>query len=140
MRISDGSSDVCSSDLADRAGRACGAPGGDPRLRVRSWRRARSGSAWRGPQEGICSMSAAAAEDWTRWVGRSEQLRDAIAAGHAQAMQATLDDSEPLLHPGDPLPPLWHWAYFWSLAPTAGLGPDGHAARDRKSTRLNSSH
>src|SRR3546814_9180708 len=111
MRISDGSSDVCSSDLADRAGRACGAPGGDPRLRVRSWRRARSGSAWRGPQEGICSMSAAAAEDWTRWVGRSEQLRDAIAAGHAQAMQATLDDSEPLLHPGDPLPPLWHWAY-----------------------------
>jgi 3-methylfumaryl-CoA hydratase len=24
---------------------------------------------------------------------------------------------------------LWHWAYFWSLAPTAGLGPDGHAAR-----------
>src|SRR3546814_18742508 len=74
-------------------------------------------------------MSAAAAEDWTRWVGRSEQLRDAIAAGHAQAMQATLDDSEPLLHPGDPLPPLWHWAYFWSLAPTAGLGPDGHAAR-----------
>src|SRR3546814_10280391 len=80
------------------------------RLRVRAWRRARSGSAWRGPQEGICSMSAAAAEDWTRWVGRSEQLRDAIAAGHAQAMQATLDDSEPLLHPGDPLPPLWHWA------------------------------
>ncbi len=68
-------------------------------------------------------------EDWSRWVGRSEMLRDSIAAGRAQAMQATLDDTAPLLHPGDALPPLWHWAYFWSLAPTASLGPDGHAAR-----------
>ena len=68
-------------------------------------------------------------EDWSRWVGRSETLRDSIATGRAQAMQATLDDAAPLLHPGDALPPLWHWAYFWSLAPTAGLGPDGHAAR-----------
>lgn len=72
---------------------------------------------------------SAAAEDWSKWVGRSEQLRDSIAAGRAQAMQATLDDAQPPLHPGDALPPLWHWAYFWSLAPTADLGPDGHAAR-----------
>ncbi len=72
---------------------------------------------------------SAAAEDWSKWVGRSEQLRDTIAAGRAQAMQATLDDDQAPLHPGDALPPLWHWAYFWSLAPTADLGPDGHAAR-----------
>src|SRR3546814_12567784 len=44
-------------------------------------------------------------------------------------MQAKLEDSERRLHPGEPLPPLGHWAYFWSRAPTAGLGPDGHAAR-----------
>ncbi|GAB4228770.1 MAG: MaoC family dehydratase N-terminal domain-containing protein [Kiloniellaceae bacterium] len=68
-------------------------------------------------------------QEWSQWVGRSETLRDEIAAGRAQAMQATLDDAEPLLHPGDALPPLWHWVYFWSLAPTASLGPDGHAAR-----------
>lgn len=74
-------------------------------------------------------MSEGAAEDWTRWVGRSEQRRDTIDAGRTQALQATLDDGEPPLHPGDALPPLWHWAYFWSLAPTASLGPDGHAAR-----------
>jgi len=74
-------------------------------------------------------MSGAATEDWSKWVGRSEQLRDSIAAGRAQAMQATLDDGEAPLHPGDALPPLWHWAYFWSLTPTANLGPDGHAAR-----------
>lgn len=74
-------------------------------------------------------MSAATAETWGRWVGRSERLRDTIAPGRAQAMQATLDDPEPPLHPGDALPPLWHWAYFWSPTPTASLGPDGHAAR-----------
>jgi 3-methylfumaryl-CoA hydratase len=72
---------------------------------------------------------SAAAEDWSQWVGRSEQLRDTIAAGRAQALQATLDDAGAPLHPGDALPPLWHWAYFWSLVPTADLGPDGHAAR-----------
>ena len=72
---------------------------------------------------------SAAAEDWSKWVGRSEQLRDTIAAGRAQALQATLDDAEAPLHAGDALPPLWHWAYFWSLVPTADLGPDGHAAR-----------
>lgn len=71
----------------------------------------------------------AGVEDWAKWVGRSELLRDTISAGRVQALQATLDDTEPPLHPGDALPPLWHWAYFWSLAPTASLGPDGHAAR-----------
>ena len=74
-------------------------------------------------------MSGTATTDWSKWVGRSEQACDAIAAGRAQALQATLDDVEPPLHPGDALPPLWHWAYFWSLAPTAHLGPDGHAVR-----------
>ncbi|MEQ8356624.1 MAG: MaoC family dehydratase N-terminal domain-containing protein [Kiloniellaceae bacterium] len=74
-------------------------------------------------------MSETRNEDWTRWVGRSEHAHDIIGAGRAQAMQATLDDPGPLLHPGDPLPPLWHWAHFWSLTPTANLGPDGHAAR-----------
>jgi 3-methylfumaryl-CoA hydratase len=74
-------------------------------------------------------MSGAATEDWRKWVGRSEQLRDTIGPGRAQALQATLDDAQPPLHPGDALPPLWHWAYFWSLAPTANLGPDGHPVR-----------
>ena len=74
-------------------------------------------------------MSEAVAESWSRWIGRSEDLADTIDVGRARALQATLDDAQPPLQPGDSLPPLWHWAYFWSLAPTAGLGPDGHAAR-----------
>ncbi|AJW99490.1 FAS1-like dehydratase domain-containing protein [Burkholderia gladioli] len=52
---------------------------------------------------------------------------DRIAAAPAAALAATLDlDTRPA--PGDPLPPLWHWLYFWSVAPQAALGADGHAA------------
>ncbi|WP_448167741.1 FAS1-like dehydratase domain-containing protein [Burkholderia ambifaria] len=50
---------------------------------------------------------------------------DVISAERAVALAATLD------HPtvpaaGDALPPAWHWLYFWSIAPQAELGPDGH--------------
>jgi len=62
------------------------------------------------------------------WVGKSETARDWIAAERCQAMQATLDRIEPLLQDGDPLPPLWHWLYFWTIAPRSGLGRDGHPA------------
>ncbi|MDX1709794.1 MAG: acyl-CoA dehydrogenase [Rhodovibrionaceae bacterium] len=51
----------------------------------------------------------------------------------ASAMAATLEGTpaapESAPKPGDPLPPLWHWAYFWEVAAASGLGPDGHAAR-----------
>lgn len=66
---------------------------------------------------------------WTDWVGRQEAADDILDLNRARALQATLDDAEAPLQSGAPLPPLWHWAYFWSAAPTASLGPDGHAAR-----------
>jgi 3-methylfumaryl-CoA hydratase len=62
------------------------------------------------------------------WIGRSERARDRIAAERAQALQATLDQMQPLLQDGDPLPPLWHWLYFWTIVPRSGLGRDGHPA------------
>ncbi|NIA69064.1 acyl-CoA dehydrogenase [Pelagibius litoralis] len=68
-------------------------------------------------------------DDWSDWVGRQEEACDSLDLNRARALQATLDDSGAVLEPGAALPPLWHWAYFWSLASTAGLGPDGHAAR-----------
>ncbi len=68
-------------------------------------------------------------DNWRRWIGRTESDRDDIDLLRARAMQATLDDPGPLLEVGDPLPHLWHWLYFWSLAPHATLGPDGHAVR-----------
>ncbi len=66
---------------------------------------------------------------WRTWVGRVEESRDTIDLLRARAMQAALDDPGAPLGPGDALPPLWHWLYFWTLAPQAELGPDGHAAR-----------
>jgi len=68
-------------------------------------------------------------ERWRAWVGRSEESVDTIDPLRARAMQAALDDPARPLDPGDALPPLWHWLYFWTVAPEAALGPDGHAAR-----------
>ena len=66
---------------------------------------------------------------WRRWVGRTQEVSEVIDLLRARAMQATLDDLGPLLEAGNPLPPLWHWLYFWNAAPHAALGPDGHIAR-----------
>ena len=63
-----------------------------------------------------------------QWIGRSETRTDRIHAGPANALSATLG-SDALLQEGEPLPPLWHWVYFWSPAPAASIGPDGHATR-----------
>ena len=68
-------------------------------------------------------------EAWRAWIGRVEESRDTIDPGRARAMQAALDDPAAPLAPGDALPPLWHWLYFWTVAPEAELGPDGHPAR-----------
>tara|TARA_R110002072_G_scaffold22507_11_gene78985 strand:- start:5628 stop:6491 length:864 start_codon:yes stop_codon:yes gene_type:complete len=68
-------------------------------------------------------------EDWSRWVGRQEQAEDLIDLNRAAALRATLESQDPPFRPGDTLPPLWHWCYFWSMAPQSTLGPDGHGAR-----------
>ncbi len=62
------------------------------------------------------------------WIGKTETARDWIAPARCQAMQATLDRMDPPLRDGDTLPPLWHWLFFWTIAPRSGLGRDGHPA------------
>ena len=62
------------------------------------------------------------------WVGRTETAQDRIALDRCHAMQATLDRPDPPLRHGDPLPPLWHWLYFWTIQPRSSLGRDGHPA------------
>jgi 3-methylfumaryl-CoA hydratase len=42
------------------------------------------------------------------------------------ALAALFDDGLPAPGPGDPLPPLWHWAALASWAPGRSTGPDGH--------------
>lgn len=66
---------------------------------------------------------------WRAWIGRRQSQSDVIDVQRARALQATLDDEGAPLEAGDPLPPLWHWLYFWSVAPASALGPDGHPAR-----------
>ncbi|MDR3099361.1 MAG: MaoC family dehydratase N-terminal domain-containing protein [Paraburkholderia sp.] len=54
-----------------------------------------------------------------------QTVTDLISPAPAAALAATLD-SERTPGPGDALPPIWHWLYFWSAAPQAELGADGH--------------
>ncbi|HKT98590.1 MAG TPA: acyl-CoA dehydrogenase [Paraburkholderia sp.] len=54
-----------------------------------------------------------------------QTVTDLISPAPAAALAATLDSGHtPGL--GDALPPIWHWLYFWSTAPQAELGTDGH--------------
>jgi 3-methylfumaryl-CoA hydratase len=62
------------------------------------------------------------------WLGRTEEASDHVALERVQALQATLERPEEPLGAGDPLPPLWHWLFFWAIAPRSGLGRDGHPA------------
>jgi 3-methylfumaryl-CoA hydratase len=48
-----------------------------------------------------------------------------LDAAHVERIAATLDVLPPP-GPGDPLPTLWHWAFFTPTTPTAQLGADGH--------------
>jgi len=62
-----------------------------------------------------------------QWVGKTETLHDTVRAEAVAALAATLDLPAP--PPGAALPPLWHWINFWSVAPQAKLGDDGHPQR-----------
>jgi 3-methylfumaryl-CoA hydratase len=60
-----------------------------------------------------------------QWVGRTEVKDDLIQPAMAAALAATLDRAAPAAE----LPPLWHWIYFWIVAPASEVGADGHPQR-----------
>ncbi len=66
--------------------------------------------------------------DYQEWLGRTRESRDVLGLERATAMRATLGGLEALAL-GDPLPPLWHWLYFWEIAAAEQLGYDGHPTR-----------
>jgi 3-methylfumaryl-CoA hydratase len=66
--------------------------------------------------------------DLRAWIGRTETTTDLLNTERAFALQAALGRDEPPLRPGDWLPPLRHWLYFWTIVPRSGLGRDGHPA------------
>jgi 3-methylfumaryl-CoA hydratase len=67
--------------------------------------------------------------DVTDWVGRTETLRDEIAAAPLRGWSATLDRDDAPPRRGTPLPPLAHWMYFLPAARMSEIGPDGHPKR-----------
>ncbi len=60
------------------------------------------------------------------WRGRQQRISDQLTADRAEALGMTLDTKPDRFSSGDPLPPLWHWIYFWQPVPSAETGPDGH--------------
>jgi 3-methylfumaryl-CoA hydratase len=71
-------------------------------------------------------------DDFSAWVGRSEELVDVLEPARSNALRAALGDgagdSGPLAA-GAELPLLHHWLYFWNVQSPAGLGTDGHPAK-----------
>lgn len=66
-------------------------------------------------------------EDYSAWAGRREDAVDVLEPARTNALAAAL--GMPSLAPGDALPLLHHWLYFWDVRPPDGLGFDGHPAR-----------
>ena len=67
--------------------------------------------------------------DFSRWIGRTEQVHDPLSWVQAQAAQAMLDEPGAPLADGDALPLPWHWFHFLPRAGQAALDADGHPHR-----------
>ena len=68
------------------------------------------------------------ADQLSQWIGNKESIEEAISAIPMHRMAAMLDREAKTIVEGDPLPPLWHWAYFLTPTRASELGRDGHAA------------
>lgn len=66
--------------------------------------------------------------DIESWIGRSRAVEDVLEPARSAALLAAVGEPRALA-PGDALPPLHHWLYFWDVAPPGALGSDGHPAK-----------
>jgi 3-methylfumaryl-CoA hydratase len=67
-------------------------------------------------------------DDFSAWIGRSEQQSDTLEPARSNALRNALGAGLSL-NPGDELPLLHHWLYFWDVRAADGLGADGHPLR-----------
>ncbi|PHX45618.1 transposase, partial [Pseudomonas syringae pv. syringae] len=58
--------------------------------------------------------------DFSAWIGRRQESQDRISFTLVRRIAATLGESAP--KPGEPLPPLWHWAFFQEPVGASELG------------------
>jgi 3-methylfumaryl-CoA hydratase len=88
-------------------------------------------SAWQGsrtmsaPDPSAGSVLAGAVRDWAPGTVRLSRRVDPWAAA---AFADLIGAVPPGLHPGDPLPPLWHWFYLLDHPAQSAIGADGHPA------------
>ena len=67
-------------------------------------------------------------EDFSGWIGKREEIADVLEPARSNALIAACG-AVAAQQPGDPLPLLHHWLYFWNVQPPQGLGADGHPAK-----------
>ena len=68
-------------------------------------------------------------QDYSQWVGRTEEARDLVTSGPLDRLAATLDRDDQRLRAGDAVPPLGHWLFFLPGDRQSEIGPDGHPKR-----------
>ena len=64
-----------------------------------------------------------------QWIGSKQTTEETISVEPLHRIRATLDLEPKTMRDGEPVPPLWHWAYFINPARASELGRDGHAAQ-----------
>ena len=69
------------------------------------------------------------ADHLSQWIGSKQTTEETISVEPLHRMRAMLDYAPKALSDGEPVPPLWHWAYFINPARASELGRDGHAAQ-----------
>ncbi|MGN2638234.1 FAS1-like dehydratase domain-containing protein [Nocardia takedensis] len=65
----------------------------------------------------------------SRWRAHTVVSAELVDPTPVAALSAVLDSGAPPAGPGDPLPPLWHWAALARWPASRDLGSDGHPAR-----------
>ena len=63
-------------------------------------------------------------------IGRRTEDHDIATRAPLAGMAATFDRAEGAPGEGEPVPPGWHWAYFWAMSPRDELGLDGLPTED----------
>lgn len=70
-----------------------------------------------------------APQDYAPWIGKQEEKQDVISLSLVARIATLFNEACP--QEGQPLPYLWHWAFFQDPVVEAELGLDGHPARGR---------